>query len=107
LEGKIATASRPIAVQSFYGEAGKKDRHAKRFLLGIVPVWTDAPPIMVVRSMTATRLRAFAVAIAHFWPGGPLPTTTRSYSSAFTLRTPSHESEASAFIAGYVGSGSL
>jgi hypothetical protein len=36
LEGGIATASRPIAVQGFYGEAGKlKDRLAKRFCWGL------------------------------------------------------------------------
>src|SRR5882757_3954310 len=38
---------------------------------------------MAGQSMTATRLRAFAAAMAPFWPAGPLPITTRSYSDAF------------------------
>src|SRR6266550_9347042 len=33
------------------------------------------PPIIVVRSITATCLRALAAAIAAFWPAGPLPIT--------------------------------
>src|SRR6267143_5056964 len=41
---------------------------------------------MAVRSTMATRLRAFAAAIAPFCPAGPLPITTRSYSAAVTLR---------------------
>src|SRR6266550_2218745 len=41
---------------------------------------------MTVRSITATRLRAFAAAMAPFCPAGPLPITTRSYSAAVTLR---------------------
>src|SRR5258706_14622896 len=40
---------------------------------------------MAGQSMTATRLRAFAAAMAPFWPAGPLPITTRSYSDAFLL----------------------
>src|SRR5436309_4915309 len=40
---------------------------------------------MTVRSTTATRLRAFAAAMAPFWPAGPLPITTRSYADALTL----------------------
>ena len=40
---------------------------------------------MPVRSITATRLRAFAAAMAPFWPAGPLPITTRSYSGTLTL----------------------
>src|SRR5713226_1646321 len=40
-----------------------------------------------MRSITATLLRAFAAAMAPFWPAGPLPITTRSYSGAFTLPT--------------------
>jgi hypothetical protein len=35
--------------------------------------------------MMATRLRAFAAAMAHFWPAGPLPITTRPYSDALNL----------------------
>jgi hypothetical protein len=30
-------------------------------------------------------LRAFAAAMAHFWPAGPLPITTSSYSDALNL----------------------
>src|SRR6266849_8328288 len=59
-------------------------------LLGIVPVWTDTPPIMTARSMMATRLRAFAAAMAPFWPAGPLPITTRSYSDTLILRPSIH-----------------
>src|SRR6266404_2936190 len=56
-------------------------------LLGIVPVWTDTPPIMTVRSIMATRLPTFAAAMAPFWPAGPLPITTRSYSDSL-IETP-------------------
>src|SRR5467141_3558431 len=41
---------------------------------------------MAVRSTMATRLRAFAAAIAPFCPAGPLPITKRSYSAAVNLR---------------------
>src|SRR6266481_933461 len=40
---------------------------------------------MVARSITATRLRTFAAAIAPFCPAGPLPITTRSYSATATM----------------------
>src|SRR5712691_3771612 len=59
---------------------------SRTVLLGIVPVWTLTPPIMTARSMMATRLRVFAAAIAPFWPPGPLPITTRSYSDTLNLR---------------------
>src|SRR2546425_9438863 len=45
---------------------------------------------MTARSMMATRLRAFAAAMAPFWPAGPLPITTRSYSDIFILRPSIH-----------------
>src|SRR6266849_4522016 len=41
---------------------------------------------MTARSMMATRLRVFAAAMAPFWPAGPLPITTRSYSDTLNLR---------------------
>src|SRR5713226_4127516 len=40
---------------------------------------------MAVRSITATRSRTSAAAIAPFCPAGPLPITTRSYSVTATL----------------------
>ena len=51
---------------------------SRTLLLGIVPVWTQTPPIMSVRSIIATRLRNFAAQIAPFCPAGPLPITIRS-----------------------------
>src|ERR1700682_4660005 len=59
---------------------------SRMVLLGIVPVWTDTPPIMTSRSMMATRLWTFAAAMAPFWPAGPLPITTMSYSNTLILR---------------------
>src|SRR5262249_16762514 len=47
-------------------------------LLGIVPVWRETPPIIPLRSMTATFLPSFVAAMAPFCPAGPLPITTRS-----------------------------
>src|SRR5271167_4587377 len=51
---------------------------SRTLLLGIVPVCTQTPPIISVRSMTATRLRSLAAQMAPFWPAGPLPITIRS-----------------------------
>src|SRR5262249_38984601 len=48
----------------------------------MVPVWTQTPPMVFVRSTMATFLRNFAAQIAPFCPAGPLPMTTRSYSLA-------------------------
>ena len=45
---------------------------------GIVPVCTQEPPTWRSRSITATRLPAFAAWIAAFWPAGPEPMTTTS-----------------------------
>src|SRR5947209_15913494 len=52
----------------------------------MVPECSETPPIIDGRSITATRLRAFAAAMAPFCPAGPLPITTRSYADALTLR---------------------
>src|SRR6267143_1796842 len=51
---------------------------SRTLLLGIVPVWTQTPPIIMVRSITATRLRILAAQMAPFCPAGPLPITIRS-----------------------------
>src|SRR3954469_5588171 len=48
----------------------------------MVPVFTQTPPSIRPRSTTATVLPSFAAAIAAFWPPGPEPMTTRSYSMA-------------------------
>ena len=47
----------------------------------MVPVFTQTPPSIRPRSMTATDLPSFAAAMAAFCPPGPEPMTTRSYSS--------------------------
>src|SRR5271169_2920554 len=52
---------------------------SRNVLLGMVPVCTQTPPMVRLRSMTATFLRSLAAQIAAFWPAGPLPTTMRSY----------------------------
>src|SRR5262249_16709133 len=56
---------------------------SRSVLLGIVPVCTHTPPIVRFRSTMATFLRSLAAQIAPFWPAGPLPMTTRSYSMEF------------------------
>src|SRR5208283_4016525 len=55
---------------------------SRNVLLGMVPVCTQTPPMVRLRSMMATFLRSLAAQIAAFWPAGPLPITTRSYSLA-------------------------
>src|SRR6516225_3966050 len=52
---------------------------SRKVLLGMVPVCTQTPPMVRLRSMTATFLRSLAAQIAAFCPAGPLPTTIRSY----------------------------
>ncbi len=53
---------------------------SRSVLDGIVPVFAQTPPTMLRRSITATRLPSFAAWIAAFWPAGPEPITSRSYS---------------------------
>src|SRR6266540_4994270 len=53
---------------------------SRRVLEGIVPVLMHTPPTMSVRSTTAARRPSLAAAIAAFWPPGPEPITSRSYS---------------------------
>ena len=53
---------------------------SRRVLDGIVPVFTQTPPIIPRRSTTHTRLPSFAAAMAAFCPPGPDPITSRSKS---------------------------
>jgi hypothetical protein len=48
---------------------------------GIVPVFTQTPPIMSGRSTMPTRRSSLAAAMAAFWPPGPEPITSTSKSS--------------------------
>src|SRR5690242_17511053 len=68
---------------------------SRMVLLGIVPVWTHTPPIVALRSISATRLPILAAEMAAFCPAGPLPITTRSYLSfcMCARRKLSHKSE--------------
>jgi hypothetical protein len=51
-----------------------------------VPVFMQTPPTRSPHSTTATLFRSFAACTAAFWPAGPEPITTRSY-SRMSLRT--------------------
>src|SRR6476469_845234 len=55
---------------------------------GMVPVFTQSPPIMERASTTATRFFILEAATAARWPEGPEPMTVRSYLTALMRLSP-------------------